>query len=98
MKFLEFSFFYLKCVCKAWKKPIIHLSSNINGVDVEPPKPERAGADKSNSRKHGNPLRYGSSCGPRNILLSANITCKFDFKILYYSVCFSIFSFCQSSK
>lgn len=45
----------------------MHLSSNMNGVDVLPVSPERAGADKSNSRKHRNPLKYGSSCGPRKM-------------------------------
>lgn len=71
--------FYLKCVCSAWKKAIIHLSSKMNGVDVVvPPKLDLAAADKSNSRKHGKPLRYDNSCGPLNILLSARITCFID--------------------
>lgn len=53
----------------------------MNGVDVDvvvPPKLDLAAADKSNSRKHGKPLRYDNSCGPLNILLSARITCFID--------------------
>lgn len=34
---------------------MMHLSSNISGADVELPKPERAGDDKSSSRKHKKP-------------------------------------------
>lgn len=51
-------------MCSAWKKAIIHLSSKMNGVDVDvvvPPKLDLAAADKSNSRKHGKPLRYDNS-------------------------------------
>lgn len=70
---------HLKCVCSDWKNVVIHLSVRINGVDVVPPKPERAGADKSSSRRHGKPLRYGSSCGPRKIWWSAKITCRLKF-------------------
>lgn len=64
---------YLKCVCNAWKNAIIHLSSKMNGVEDELPSPDFAAPDKSNSRRHGKP-RYGSSCGPRNTLLSAKKT------------------------
>lgn len=39
----------------------MHLSSRMNGVDVELPRPDFAAPDKSNSRKHGKPLRYGSN-------------------------------------
>lgn len=52
---------HLKCVCNEWKKAIMHLSSKMNGVDVELPRPDFAAPDKSNSRKHGKPLRYGSN-------------------------------------
>lgn len=43
----------------------MHLSVRISGVDVVPLRPVRAGADRSNSRKHGKVLKYGSNCGPR---------------------------------
>lgn len=67
--------YYLKCVCSAWKNAMTHLSSNINGVDVVvPPKLDLAAADRSSSRKYGKPPKYGNNCGPRSILLSANIT------------------------
>lgn len=70
---------HLKCVCNEWKKAIIHLSSKMNGVDVELPllpRPDFAAPDRSNSRKHGKPLRYGSNWGPLKILLSAKNTCN----------------------
>lgn len=40
----------------------------MNGVEVELFKLDRAGADKSNSLKHGKPFKYGSNCGPLKIL------------------------------
>lgn len=50
------------------------LSSKINGlVEVEVPKLERVGDDKSSSRKHGNPDKYGISCGPLIMTLSLKI-------------------------
>lgn len=58
----------------------------MNGVDDELLKPDLATADKSNSRKHGKPLKYGKSCGPRNILLSAKITCKRNCHLDYFSL------------
>jgi len=45
------------------------------GADVVLPKPDRAGADKSNSLKLWNPPRYGKSCGPRNGVWSPRIIC-----------------------
>jgi hypothetical protein len=41
------------------------LSSKMSGgAEVELPKPDRAGADKSNSLKLWKPPKYGKSCGP----------------------------------
>lgn len=68
---------YLKCECKLWKKLTIHLSSNINGVDDELPKLDLLGAERSSSRKHGNPHRYVNNCGPRRMLFSGKITWTF---------------------
>lgn len=51
------------------------LSSRINGgADVDVPKPDLAGADKSKSRKFEKPSRYGKSCGPRSGVWSLKIT------------------------
>lgn len=58
-----------------WKNVIRLLSSRINGgADVDVPRPDRAGADKSKSRRFENPSRYGRSCGPRSDVWSPKIT------------------------
>lgn len=66
---------YLKYVCNVWKKLIRDLSSIIMGDVMEPPKPERAGADRSSSLKHGKPLTKFRSCGPLIGIESAIIAC-----------------------
>lgn len=59
-----------------WKKVVMLLSSSMSGgADVELPKPDRAGADKSNSLKLWKPPRYGKSWGPRNVVWSDKIIC-----------------------
>lgn len=55
--------FWLIC----WKNVTMLLSSRISGgAEVELPSPERAGADRSSSRKLWKPPKYGKSCGPLN--------------------------------
>lgn len=67
---------YRKRCGNEWQKPIIHLSSMINGdADVEQlPSPERSGADRSNSRSIVKPTRNGNSSGPRRTVFSLTIT------------------------
>lgn len=68
---------YGKNTCSAWKNSVTALSSRIKGlVAVEVPKLERVGEDRSSSRKHGNPDKYGINCGPRIMTLSLKIICK----------------------
>lgn len=65
-----------------------HLSSSMSGVDeVVPLKLDFVAADRSNSRKYGKPPKYGSNCGPRNIVLSANIAYYDKSKMFFLRKC-----------